>query len=38
MVLVNKALIIAYKATKIYCALEKTNRTKLETVLRIFTL
>jgi len=35
-VLLNKALIIAYKATKNYCTLEKTNRIQLETLLRIF--
>jgi len=33
---VNKALIIAYKATNNYCTLEKTNRIQLETLLRIF--
>jgi len=32
----NKALIIAHKATNNYCTLEKTNRIKLETLLRIF--
>jgi len=35
-VLVNKALIIAYKATNNYCTLEKTNRIKLETLLHMF--
>jgi len=35
-VLVNKALIIAYKATNNYCTLEKINRIELETLLLIF--
>jgi len=30
--LVNKALIIAYKATNNYCTIEKTKRIKLETL------
>jgi len=33
---VNKALIIAYKATNNYCTLEKINRIELETLLLIF--
>ena len=36
MVLVNKAQIIAYKATNNYCTIEKANRIKLETLLQIF--